>query len=248
MAATDNVDLVLVIDTSVSMRPCIEQLKLHLKELIAPMQGYVKNVRFGLVGLSASSCDNRISYRLSTMAGGTESWDWLYSRGSQYEFLTHDTNKVIKKLNDLSVSGDEDNLLALDMALDHPFGPISTTKRVVALFSDEKLETGVQQSKVIDYIPKIVEKLHARRIKLFCAMPYSDGAQQLSEANGSEIEDVGGGQGLAMVDFKALLGQMGKSISVSGLQSSPDEHYQPALFGQNQWGTGQSKWIDEDAT
>ena len=32
-----NVDVVLVIDASESMRPCIDQLRKHLRELIKPM-------------------------------------------------------------------------------------------------------------------------------------------------------------------------------------------------------------------
>ncbi len=246
MASPSQVDLVLVIDTSVSMRPCIEQLKSHLKELIKPMQGHVGRVRFGLVALSASSRnEGGILYRPQTLAGDSESIEWLYGGSSQHEFLTDDADKVIARLDSLTASGDEDNLLALDIALDHPFGPTSNTKRVVALFSDEKLEAGVQRGDVVPFIPRIVEKLHARRIKLFCAMPYSDAAQQLSEANGSEIEDVAG-QGLATVDFKALLGQMGKSISVSSLQGSLEEKYERAIFSQDQWTTSDAAWRESD--
>jgi hypothetical protein len=246
MASPTQVDLVLVIDTSSSMRPCIEQLKSHLKELIKPMQGHVAKVRFGLVAMSASATQEGVSYRPETLAGTTESIGWLYGGASQYEFLTDNTDKVIERLNSLTVGGDEDNLVALDIALDHPFGPVGTTKRVVALFSDEKLEAGAQRTAIKEFIPRIVEKLHARRIKLFCAMPYSDAAQQLSEASGSEIEDVGG-QGLAGVDFKTLLGQMGKSISVSSLQGALEEKYERALFGQDQWVSTEA-WGDSDNT
>jgi hypothetical protein len=77
-------------------------------------------------------------------------------------------------------------------------------------------------------------------------MPYSDAAQQLSEANGSEIEDVGG-QGLTGVDFRTLLGQMGKSISVSSLQGALEEKYERALFGQDQW-VSTDAWGDNDNT
>ncbi|MEY4652500.1 MAG: hypothetical protein RI884_1081 [Pseudomonadota bacterium] len=245
MASPTQVDLVLVIDTSTSMRPCIDQLKTHLKELIKPLQGHIGRVRFGLVGLSASSKDGEIVYMPRTLAGDTESLGWLYSDANQYEFLTDDTDKVIERLDSLTVTGDEDNLVALDIALDHPFGPVSTTKRVVALFSDEKLEAGAQRGAIKDYIPRLVEKLHARRIKLFCAMPYSTVAQQLSEANGSEIEDVGG-QGLTTVDFKALLGQMGKSISIASLQGALEEKYERALFGQDQWVRTDAQWGDSD--
>jgi hypothetical protein len=245
MAFPYQVDLVLVIDTSTSMRPCIEHLKNHLKELIKPMQGHVGKVRFGLVGLSASSKKGTVIYRVDTLLGGSGTLATLYDGSNQHEFLTDDADRFIKRLDSLSVSGDEDNLVALDIALDHPFGPTSTTKRVVALFSDEKLEAGVQRGEIVTQIPRIVEKLHARRIKLFCAMPYSDGAQKLSEANGSEIEDVGG-QGLATVDFRMLLSQMGKSISISSIQGSLEEKYERALFDQDEWSSTDAKWHDGD--
>jgi hypothetical protein len=247
MAAPTQIDLVLVIDTSVSMRPCIELLKQHLRELIQPVQGQAAKLRFGLVGLSASSQDGSIVYRPQTLPGNNDSVSWLYDNASQAEFLSDDTAKVIARLDSLTVSGDEDNLLALDIALDHPFGPVASTKRVVALFSDEKLEAGVQRNASNALIPRLVEKLHARRIKLFCAMPYSNAAQQLAEANGSEIEDLAGGQGLASVDFKTLLGQMGKSISVSSLQGGLEERHERALFGQDKWVYRQAGWNDSDA-
>ena len=248
MAAPTQIDLVLVIDTSVSMRPCIELLKQHLRELIQPVQGQAAKLRFGLVGLSASAREDGIVYRTQTLAGDSESVGWLYGNSTQAEFLSDNTAKVIERLDSLTVSGDEDNLLALDIALDHPFGPVASTKRVVALFSDEKLEAGVQKSAVNAYIPRLIEKLHARRIKLFCAMPYSNGAQLLSEANGSEIEDLAGGQGLASVDFKTLLGQMGKSISVSSLQGGLEERYERALFGQDKWVSTEGGWNDSDGS
>jgi hypothetical protein len=248
MAAPTQIDLVLVIDTSVSMRPCIELLKQHLRELIQPVQGQTVKIRFGLVGLSASSRKDGIVYRTQTLAGDSDSLGSLYGDSSQTEFLSNDSSRVIARLDSLTVSGDEDNLLALDIALDHPFGPVASTKRVVALFSDEKLEAGVQKSAVNAYIPRLIEKMHARRIKLFCAMPYSNGAQLLSEANGSEIEDRAGGQGLASVDFKTLLGQMGKSISVSSLQGGLEERYERALFGQDKWVSTEGGWNDSDGS
>ena len=242
-----NVDVVLVIDTSDSMRPCIDQLRRHLRELVKPMQGSVNKVRFGVVALSASHDADGNVYKVETLAGKTKSLNMLYGKGgNQYEFLTEDADKVISLLDSLKVSGDENNLLALDIALDHPFGPVSTTKRVVALFSDEQLEEGVEGAAASTHIPALIEKLHKRRVKLFCALPYSDAAQKLSEANGSEIEAVDGGGGLSSVDFRSLLTQMGKSISVSSMQGGLEETYQRALLGQDTWVTGNFGWNDRD--
>jgi len=180
-------------------------------------------------------------YWITTLASndGTASLQALYGQApNQQELMTADSDRVISSMDAIQIGSDEDNLLTLDIALDHPFGPVTTTKRVVALFADEPLETGIKGAATNQYIPALIEKIHQRRIKLFCALPYSDLAQELSQANGSEFEAVDGGQGLSSVDFSALLKQMGKSISVSSQQSGLEEQYQRALFGQDKWLSG----------
>jgi hypothetical protein len=238
--AVQNVDVVLVIDASASMKPCIDQLRCHLRELIKPMQGAVGQVRFGLVAVNALKTKDGtgIVYPISTLASNyAQSSQAIYRSGSnQDELLTDNPDRVIECLESIQLQGDENNLLALDMALDHPFGPVSTTKRVVALFSDEPLEAGIERLAPGKHIPALIEKIHQRRVKLFCALPLSDWASELSQASGSEIEAIDGGQGLASVNFRALLGQMGKSISVSSMQGGLEEKYQRALFGQDRWG------------
>ncbi len=243
-----NVDVVLVIDASSSMRPCIEQLRKHLRELVKPMQGYVGRVRFGLVALGASSKDDgSVTYKVRTLAG---EWDLkanLYNQGGrQLHYFSDDSDVIIRAMDQIVVSGDENNLLALDIALDHPFGPTSTTKRVIAMFADEILENGVERRSGLAKLPELIDKIHRRRVKLFCALPYSDAAQRLSEANGSELEAVEGREGLMALDFRALLGQMGKSISVSALQGALVEEPTAALFGQDEWISGDGAWNGSD--
>lgn len=228
-----NVDLVLVIDASDSMRPCIDQLRQHLRELIKPLQGYSGKIRFGLVALSASTGP---VYEVHTLAGGWEAIQYLYGGDAvQHGFFTGNPDQMLRALDKIEVSADEHNLLALDIALDFPFGPTSTTKRIVALFSDEPFEAGVERQAGTKLVDVLVDKIHKRRVKLFCAVPYSEVAQRLSEANGSEIEAVDANHGLANVDFRALLAQMGKSISVSALQGGLDEVSTRPLFGQDKW-------------
>ena len=234
------VDVVIVIDASASMKPCIDQLRQHLRELVKPLQGTAGIIRFGLVAVNAlkNGSGKGSIYNIETLAanGGEESLDAIYGSGSdQRDHFTQDTEKILKSLGDIQLRGDENNLLALDVALDHPFGPVSTTKRVVALFSDERLETGIDGARPGRLIPALIEKIHKRRIKLFCALPMSEWAQELSQANGSEIEAVDGTLGLTSVDFRSLLSQMGKSISVSSIQGGLEESYSRALFGQDRW-------------
>jgi hypothetical protein len=236
--AAPNVDIVLVVDTSDSMKNCFDQLRMHLDSLFTPMQGNVSKVRYAIVGGSASSADGGIGYRIEFLHGP---WDYtLYSQNPndgdpRSKFFTEDPARIKQVLNSLVPSGDEDMLLTLDVAADLPFGPVSNTKRVIALFSDEKFETGVSGASSNRHIPALREKLMARHIQLFAAIPEGDGANQLAETDRSEIEFIDGGAGLKNVDFSRLLGQMGKSVSGSSLQATTEPTYQKALFGQDKW-------------
>ncbi len=237
-----NVDLVFVIDTSGSMAPCLEQLRKHLNELINPLQGFVSKIRFGLVAMSvAPSVGNSHNiYLLQLLSSyGAEAFSSIYSpshnQNDSNEFFTDDPQKLSTILENLVPQGDENMLVALDIAADMPFGPLSNTKRVIALFSDESFEGGINGDANNYIIPQLIDKLQKRHIQLFVAIPDSDAVQQLSSADRSEIELVDGGQGLSGVDFKLLLSQMGKSISGSSLQSVAEPEYQRALFGQDKW-------------
>lgn len=244
-----NVDLALVIDTSLSMKNCFDQLRQHLDSLLAPMQGTVSRVRYALVGASASASGNGGTvYRISFLHGP---WDYtLYSHGPndgdpRNKYFTDDPSKVKQVLSIWEPSGDEDMLLALDVAADLPFGPLSNTKRVIALFSDEPFESGVSGSGSNHIIPELQKKLMARHIQLFAAIPEGSGANELAQTDRSEIEFVDGGEGLKGVDFSRLLGQLGKSISCSSLQAVIEPPYQRALFDQDKW-VESSGWSDRD--
>ena len=243
-----NVDLVLVVDISQSMKNCFDQLREHLGSLLSPMQGSVSKLRYGLVGLSASKAGADQIYRVSFLRGP---WDGkLYSRSPndtdpRNEYFTDNVSEIKQALADLEPSGDEDMLLALDIAADLPFGPLSNTKRVVALFSDEPFERGVSGRDNHHLIPALREKLMARHIQFFAAIPEGPAANELAETDRSEIDFIDGGGGLKNVDFSRLLTQMGKSISGSSLQAVAEPTYQRALFGQDQWVTG-GVWSNSD--
>ena len=235
-----NVDMMFVIDTSASMTPCLDALRKHLNELIQPSQGYVSNMRFGFVAMSAAFIFKDI-YALKFLSSeGQSALNSLYAKNANdtirhNEFFTDDTQQFTTALAGLRTGCNEDMLVALDIAADMPYGPLSNTKRVIALFSDEPFEGGIKGKGNNQRIPEIIEKLQQRHIQLFVAIPDSDAAQQLSTADRSEIELVDGGNGLAGVNFKLLLSQMGKSISGTSLQVVSEPPYNRALFGQDKW-------------
>jgi uncharacterized protein involved in tellurium resistance len=236
-----NVDLVFVIDASDSMQPCFDALRTHLNQLIQPMQGYVSTVRFGLVAQSAGSVRGEAIYDHQFLCGsGMDAIKKLYQKGAndpdpRNEFFTADPKTFASSLAALKPQGNEEMLVALDVAADFPFGPLSKTKRVIALFSDEPFEGGISKDTLNSKIPALSKKLMDRHIQLFVAIPDSPAIQELAMVDRSEVELVDGGNGLKGVDFRQLLAQMGKSISGSSMQSIGEPPYQRAIFGQDSW-------------
>ena len=241
-----NVDLVFVIDASESMQPCFDALRNHLDKIIQPMQGYVSKVRFGLVAQSAGSVRGQAIYDHQFLCGsGTDALKKLYQKDPndtdpRNEFFTTDPKTFAAALGALKPQGNEEMLLALDVAADFPFGPLSTTKRVIALFSDEAFEGGISEGALNGEIPALSKKLMDRHIQLFVAIPDSPAIQELAMVDRSEVELVDGGNGLKGVDFKQLLGQMGKSISGSSIQAIGEPPYQRAIFDQDSWDTSRA--------
>lgn len=233
-----NVDIVFAIDISESMRPCIDGLAKNLDKIIIPFQGYDFNVRFGLLGYSVGKgSKGEFVTQVITLSGGLFS---VYgSEGQVGELFTSDPKMFSDKIKSLSklLQGDENHLFALDTAFDFPFGPVGSTRRVVCLFSDEKIEDGFLFEWDTNLIvSKLCKKAMARRIMLYMALPESSLLDDISAIPNCHIESVKGGDGLASIDFSKLLNQMGKSISITALQGNEGE-YEKGLHGQKNWVT-----------
>ena len=228
-----NVEIVFVIDTSESMRPCLEGLSRNLDRLIMPFQGHNFNIRFGLLGYSIGKSDTGgLLVSTVTLDGDITS---IYENSKK--LFTDNPKEFSTKIKELNVGGDENHLIALDSAFDFPFGPVSNTRRVVCLFSDEKIEDGAinpETAKAI--IEKLIEKATARRILLFMALPTSPLLHLLGCIRYAQIQNVDGGDGLGSLNFSSLLESMGKSISVSSIQGQ-ERDYERAIHGQDQWGS-----------
>jgi hypothetical protein len=224
------------------MRPCFTALREHLKDLLNPLQQANFKVRFGLVAYAAAPGRGGPVYDHTFIGGsGPEMVRKLYSASpNAADFFTSDSSVVTRVLGGLEAQGNEDTLLALDIAADFPFGPPESTRRVIAVFTDEPLEAGVSGADPVAKIPELIQKLMSRRIQLFVSAPFSPAMEQLGSLDRAEIEAVDGGDGLKSVDFKKLLAQMGKSISVSSLQIGAEPAWKKAVFGQDRWNTNRS--------
>lgn len=232
-----NVDLVFVIDASESMRPCFEGLARNLDQVVCPLQGFNFKVRLGLVAMSLGRSPNNTRVVNTVTLSGDEAP--IYQGGSG--LFTEDGNLFGTKLRSIELSGDENHLVALDCALDFPFGPISSTRRVVALFSDEKIEDGMVTDQDKAKIPELIRKITDRKVLLFASLPFSPALEMLGSVNGAQIEPVDGGDGLAAVNFGKLMTQMAKSISVSAMQGEEGD-YKKALWGQDRWAAGEGSF------
>jgi hypothetical protein len=232
------VEVVLVVDASGSMAPCFQQLRLHLRELVAPLQASSLRVRFGILAYKAGSRDSGAVFEFVTLASShTDVLNALYgSAPNPAQFFTDDPPQVLRVLESLIPEGDEDTLLAVDVAADFPFGPLSKTQRVLAVFTDEPLEDGILGSAPIAKLDALIKKLMQRRIQLFMAAPMSPALELLASVDRCEIETVDAGNGLRTLNFGKLLTQMAKSISMSTSQTTHEPEYQRAIFGQNTWG------------
>lgn len=228
------VEIVFAIDTSESMRPCLEGLSKNLDKLILPFQGHNFNVRYGLLGYSVGKTDSGgLLVSTVTLDGDLTS---IYENSKK--LFTDNPKEFSQKIKQLELAGDENHLIALDCAFDFPFGPVNTTRRVVCLFSDEKIEDGAIRADLAEQIvEKLMEKATARRILLFMALPESPLLQLLGQIRYAEIQKVNGGDGLSSLNFSSLLESMGKSISISSIQGQEKE-YEKAIHGQDKWGTG----------
>jgi uncharacterized protein involved in tellurium resistance len=237
MMSARNVDLVLLVDASESMRPCFGALRNNLDDLLYPLRQANFKVRFGLVAYAAAVANGGPVYDHTFVGGsGLTMIRQLYSdQPGPEQFFTDDPDVVMRTLAGLHAQGNENTLLALDIAADFPFGPVQSTRRVIAVFTDEPLEEDVTGGKTLTILPELIEKLQSRRIQLYVAAPSSDGLNELGTLDGAQIQTVQGGDGLRSIDFRKLLAQMGKSISLSTMQIGDEPPWQRALFGQDNW-------------
>ena len=226
-------EIVFVIDSSESMRPCIDGLMQHLASVIEPLQGHDIPTSMGFVALSAGDADSggRL-FSVKTLKG--HGLDTIYD--GLPGLFTDSPQEFKKALQSIQIEGDEHTLLALDMALDFPFGPVDSTRRVVCIFSDEKIEDGKVIPQDLAMIDALIKKAEARRVKIFGALPASPALELLGQWENAQFEPITGGDGLRSVNFSKLLGQIGKTVSQSSVQCY-ESPYTKALFGQNSWST-----------
>lgn len=229
------VDIAFVLDISDSMAPCIDAVRNHIGRLLEEVQNAKFDWRLEFV---AHNMPGRHVYHMESVNCPTISS--LYGEEPHLDrFFTTDLNLFRDRLSQLTVSGDEDMLCALDTALDLPFGPANETQRVVILISDEPFETNeseaFQQAK--QKVNSIIQKIQDRHVTFLAIMPDGDTLDQLAMVDRSEVYPVEEDDpGMQKADIPGLLRMLGKTISTMTKQSGEDRPYNRALFNQDLWG------------
>ena len=241
MAGRGVADVVFCLDSSTSMQNAFAQVRAHIARFASGLvaQGQVAwDVRYEFVSHSTSDYSTGMVFRARSVHEGNL-FQRLYTadtQGPAPRFFTDKVDEFRQALESLTAGGDETNLIALDMCLDMPWRRAPDCHRVVIMMTDEPLETGLLIREQLDLVPQLIDKVHALGVLLFIIGPASDGYEALGMANRSVYEVVPRSKGLQTVDFAKVLGQIGRSVSVSQLQRA-DASAPRALFGQDRFVT-----------
>ncbi|MCF0215461.1 MAG: VWA domain-containing protein [Fibrobacteraceae bacterium] len=251
-------DVVFAIDASGSMRPCFEQLRDSLKKFVEPFkEAGFSSLRLGLLAYSANKDRNagKIVYRnIFLYPGNQEAIKFLYedeAKASRMLFTSSNNldagiEQFKNRLDQIKCRGDENTPFALDCAADFPFESLTTTRRVIVLFTDEKLEDGVSKMDAVGNdcrtIEKIMNKIMARHISLYLYAPNSECTDIISDYPRVCVTAIADSNSCPSgtnvwndVSVDRIMEGLGKSISSSALQSAEEPEFTKAIFGQNTW-------------
>ena len=237
------VDIVFCLDTSDSMKPCIDSVRDHIGKLLEQLEKASFEWRIDFLAHNIPGRDGGLVYHNESVNGSP--WAALYRDDQGFEFFTKDVETFKRRLGELECTGDESMLLALDMALDFPFAPADETQRVVILVSDEPFESNEPEAfaKAKGKVEALKKKIMDRHVTLLAVMPVRDGGvgEDLSTVDRADFTPVDENDlGMKNADMAGLLRQLGKTISVTTAQSGGRDEYQRALLGQDKWGTTNS--------
>ncbi len=232
-------DIVFCIDASGSMQPAIDALRANITDLLEGLtaggeQGYSWDIRFDFLAFKANK--QRVYTHASVRAWGNQLTRALYVEPQPSLFFTRDVEEFRNGLARIKAEDEEEQLLSLDFAMDYPWRPSNDCHRVVVLLTDEAVETGLEVQEQLSSIPALVEKIMAKRIKLFIVAPESAGFFELSEADRCEYDVLGATNvnGLRNVNFSKMLSAIGKSVSISQNYDGGVTTPMPN-FGQEKW-------------
>ncbi|SMG35484.1 VWA domain-containing protein [Fibrobacter sp. UWB13] len=257
MSEEKRADVVFVVDASDSMKPCFDQLRNSIKKFVEPFreEGFT-SLRLGLLAYNAGPSNGKWVYRNTFINGDApENMNILYGNDedAQESLFTRsgdgfvDVETFCNRLDSIKCCADENTPLALDCASDFPFEPICTTRRIIIVFTDEKLEDGVLKQEALgnncSEIEKVMNKItNQRHASLYYFGPQCEGVEVMEDyprvivTNVKEYKERAEGEDIwSNIDFEKILESMGKSISHSVLEVVDEGNFDKAVYGQDKW-------------
>lgn len=258
MSEEKRADVVFVVDASDSMKPCFDQLRKNIKKFVQPFkeEGF-ESLRLGLLAYNAGPSNGKWVYRNTFVNGDApENMQVLYGddENAKETLFTRsgdgfvDVDTFCNRLDQINCCADENTPLALDCAGDFPFEPICTTRRIIVVFTDEKMEDGVLKNDCIgdnySELEKVMEKIiNQRHSTLYYFGPQCTAVEELLQdyprvfvTNVKDYQEREEGEDIwADIDFEKILEGMAKSISQSVLQVVDEGDYDRAVYGQDKW-------------
>jgi hypothetical protein len=230
-------DIVFCLDASGSMSPCFKGVKDHIGAFVAGLgtSAQVKwDLRFDFVAYNYALSGNGPAFQCRSVEHRSL-LPALYPQAKQGLF-TADLERFRNALSSVVPDGDESSLVALDCALDFPWREASSCHRIVIMMTDECFETGQELCNERSRLSDLIRKIQDLRVMLFLVAPECEVYSKLSEVDRCEFTVLqGANTGLADVNFKEVLGYIGKSVSVSQLQAPKSIQVERGLFGQGRW-------------
>jgi len=234
MAGKNCADIVFCIDVSGSMAPCLEGVCEHVGKLV---DGLASNgqtnwdVRFDFLVFSDKETTHH--YYRSVFQDAVEIIRNLYHTDNKQGFFTRDVGEFGQALGSVKTFSRQQHPIALDIAADFPWRPSDSCHRVVILLSDghpDRRDLFTQEK-----LDALANKIQRRRIKLFMVGPEAPFYYTLASIDRSEYEPCPrGGLTPRAIDFKELLGNIGKSVSTSQYVDNGDTTPEP-IYGQQSW-------------
>ncbi|MCF0215460.1 MAG: VWA domain-containing protein [Fibrobacteraceae bacterium] len=250
-------DVVFVIDASDSMKPCFQQLKNSIRNFVHPFkeEGF-ESLRLGLLAYNAGPNNGKWVYRNTFINGDApENMNILYGQDEEAKeaLFTRsgdgfvDVDTFCTQLDKIQCCADENTPLALDCAGDFPFEPLCSTRRIIVVFTDEKMEDGVLKNEPIGddccELEKVMKKItNRRRATLYYFGPQCEATDMMQDYPRVHVTEVkeykqreDGEDIWANIDFEKILATMGKNISTSVCEVVDEGEYQRAVYGQDGW-------------
>ena len=192
MAGRNCADIVFCIDASGSMKPCIDGVRDNIEKLLEGLESDVQttwDVRYDFLAFHDSK--DGVHWYRSVALPTIPLIEAIYKGKDNSSIFTKSLAAFKNGLREITVEGEEQQLLALDIAMDYPWRPSDGCHRVVVLLTDESVETGVDVEEQKKKIDELISKAQDKRIKLFIVAPESEGFYKLSAADRCEYDDSG---------------------------------------------------------